>query len=162
MLRVHTSLVNGVKEFCLSQCFPDTASGFQLPSKLRVWFIRALGRSSDLTEFSQQVEHSTGFELRFHLVCKLPLSCLDASHPSTLLLSANFTANKLTKPSSQPGYKQVFFLPFIQHTLNLVDSVKLQSVLKLYFECPRVGEQYPRKSPFCDPLSPPSILTETH
>lgn len=92
--------------------------------------------SSDLPEVSQRVKHSTGFELRFHLVCKVLLSCLDTSHPSTLLLPASFTANKPTKPSSQPGYKQVF-LPFIQHTLNLVESVKLQSVLKLCFECTR-------------------------
>lgn len=148
------------KEFCLNQLFPDAASGFQLASKPTVWFIRAQGRSSELPEVSQRVEHSTGFELRFHLICKLLLSCLNASHPSTLLLPANTPASKPSK-SSQPGYKQVF-LPFILHTPNLVGSVKLQSVLKLCFECIRVGEQYPHKSPFSNPVSPPSILTETH
>lgn len=150
-----------VKEFCLNQLFPDAASGFQLASKLTVWFIRAQGRSSDLTEVSQWVEHSTEFELKFHLVCKLLLSCRDASHPSTLLLPANSPANKPTKLSLQPGYN-LPFLPFTQHSLNLVGSVKLQFVLKWCFECTRVGEQYPHKSPFCNPVATLSILRETH
>lgn len=139
----------GVKEFCLGWGFPDAASGFQLASKLTVWFIRAQGRSSGLPEVSQRVEHSTGFELSFHLVFKLLLSCLDASQLSTLPLPTDSPGNKLTKPSSQPGTSRLFY--HSSSTLNSVGSVKLQSVLKLCCDSTRVGEH---KNPFLCPTLP--------
>lgn len=141
----------GVKDFCLSQLFPDAASGFQLVNKLTVWFIRAQGDQVNCQRAPSERcialgldPGSTWIPNFYSLVWMLPIHQPCYSLP-------------IPQPTNQPNLlpDQVYRCGFFFK----MDSVKPESVLKMRFECTGVGEQY--QSPFCDAPSPLSTLTDT-
>ena len=146
----------GVKDICLSLLFPDAPSGFQLVNKLTVWFIRPQGDQVNCWRSPSQqcvalgwTQVPPGFQTSTLMFGCFPSSNLAPQCP----LPHQQTGQTFVRPSLQVG-----FLAFIQHVLNLVDSVKPESILKLCFECTGVREQY--QSPICNAPSPLNTLTD--
>lgn len=145
----------GVKDFCLSQLFPDAASGFQLVNKLTVWFIRAQGDQVNCQRAPSERcialgldPGSTWIPNFYSLVWMLPIHQPCYSLP-------------IPQPTNQPNLlpDQVYRVIFFNIHPACTDSVKPEFVLKLCFECTGVGEQY--QSPSCNVPSPLSTLTDT-
>lgn len=124
----------GVKDFCLSQLFPDAASVFQLVNKLTVWFIRAQGGQVTYQRSPSKWcvavglnPGSTWFPNFYCLVWMLLIHQPCSSLPTP-------------QPTNQPN-----LLPDQVYRCGVffkMDSAKPESVLKMRFESTGVGDQY--------------------